>query len=422
MCHPMKGAGIGRKEPNGRAEHIQATRHQAQFQRDRQALRLRPPHDRELLGGGRRHRRRQMPPHERLRPPQGGHRGEGRPPRRDEEGGARVFAAPVRGRRAAGLQRLHPLLPHPGHRLQRPRRPGAPPPLRDAAGATAAVRLERVPQHEEPPRRAVRVQRVHGDAGLLQAPQVRVLAHEDDRRPAGLLHGGHKVPRRGARGVADRQHVVGGDVLRRAQGEVGAGAQVRPRGRLRPAAVPPGHAGDQGQGRERQPVPLAPGRLRRGLRGRGGAHRRHRAHRGALQRGAQRLDGRAARGAVHEGEGEPASGGQHAASGGHGGGRAGADGAGDHARQGGGPRVVGAPQVHRAQGQGDRDAGRADTDHHGRRAGRCPRLVAGHAQGQLYRGALCRRHKRQGAVRRRGHKGRRPREPRAPRPDGRSCG
>ena len=91
----------------------------------------------------------------------------------------------------------------------------------------------------------------------------------------------------------------------------------------------------------------------------------------------------AACGAVHEGEGAPAPGREHAPAGGDGRRREDPGRAGDDARARGRRGMVGAPRVHRAQGRGGGHAGRADPRHHGRRARRGARRIAGRARDKL---------------------------------------
>ena len=86
-----------------------------------------------------------------------------------QEGHPRVAAAQVSRRGLAGYNAFTQFMRKNG--AGRPA-DGAAPALRDAAGAAAAVRLEGVRQDGKPRRRAVRVQRVRGDAGPF--PQARV--------------------------------------------------------------------------------------------------------------------------------------------------------------------------------------------------------------------------------------------------------
>ena len=239
---------------------------------------------------------------------------------------------------------------------------------------------------------------------LAHAP-LRLLARQVDGRPDGLLAVGGQVLRRSARGVAFRQHVGARHRLGRQAQRERARMGVREGGRVQDRPLRAQDAADQGEGRERQPLPLKARPLRRRLRGRGRAHRDRRAHRGAVERRAQRHHGRAAGAAVHAGEGEPEAGREHGPARVHG--RLGerADSARDDARAGGGPRMVRPEGLHRQEGQGDHDAGRADRGHRGRKARRRPRLVAARRQGELYRGALHGGHLGQARVRRHRHKG-----------------
>ena len=211
------------------------------------------------------------------------------------------------GENLAGVQRLHPVHAQERHRRRGLRRPGTASALRDAARAAAAVRLEGVGQDGKPRRRAVRVQRVRGDAGPFPQAHIHPVGDQDDRRP-GQMHVRHdREARRRAPRVGHGQHVrPGGDQGRQApQGP--ARIRVRQGRRLRAEAVPPAQPPDQGQGRVVEPLPVAarglPGRLRRL-----GRHRRdHRADRGRQQLRAQRDHGAAALRAVHGGEGRAAA-------------------------------------------------------------------------------------------------------------------
>ena len=120
----------------------------------------------------------QVRPRERLRTREGGRRGEGRPARDDEEGGARDAAAPAQRPAAARLRGVHRLVPQAGGRLRRPL-PGGAPALRDAAGPPAAVRLEGGREARRLRGRGPRVQRVDGDPGLLEEAPLHPHEAED---------------------------------------------------------------------------------------------------------------------------------------------------------------------------------------------------------------------------------------------------
>ena len=298
-----------------------------------------------------------MPP-ERAGPPQGGHRGQGAAARRDQARHLRVPDRPLLRRRgAAGLQHAHQVDAPQRHRVRAPSGgPRAPPPLRDGARRADAVRLEGVPAHGRRRRRGVRVQRLRGHAGLLPAPPVRLLQDAHRGRRHGVPAGGDGRQRRHGAHAGHRQHVLHRLVLRLGAARLGALRQVRRRGGLRAGAGAAEEPADQGQGGVVEPVPVEAGRLRGRLPRRGGARGRHRAHRGAVQHRAQRVDRGAAGGAVHAREGGAAQGGQHGASGVDGGRRLRPGGAPHDARPLPGPRVLGAPALHRQARQGARDA------------------------------------------------------------------
>ena len=143
--------------------------------------------------------------------------------------------------------------------------PEAHPPLRDRARRAAPVRLEGGRRDARPLGRRVPLQRVLRDARVLEAPPVPQVADQDPGRPAGL-----HVRRRGeARGrprrVAHRQHVRDRRGRRgRQAGARPARRALLPRGRLPHRALRAEDAPDQGQGGEREPLPLEAPRLRGG--------------------------------------------------------------------------------------------------------------------------------------------------------------
>ena len=327
-----------------------------------------------------------------------------------------MASAQVSRRGPGRLQRLHPVHAQERHRRRGLRRPGAAPALRDAARAAAAVRLEGVGQDGEPRRRAVRVQRVRGDAGPFPQAHIHPVGDQDDRRP-GQVHVRHdREARRRAPRVGHGQHVRPGDGQGRQAPQGPARIRVRQGRRLRAEAVPPAQPPDQGQGRVVEPLPVAarglPGRLRRL-----GRHRRdHRADRGRQQLRARRDHGAAAIGAVHGGEGRAAARRQPPRPRG-GDGRRGArgQGAGHDAGQRARRAHVGAQALHRQARPHRLHARRRDGLLRRRRAG-------GDARGGragLRPGALRRGHGRQALVRRRRrrHRGGGRRQPRAARLD-----
>ena len=130
---------------------------------------------------------------------------------------------------------------------------------------------------------------------------------------------------------------------------------------------------------------------------------------------AQRVDRGAAGGAVHAREGGAAQGGQHGAFGVDGGRRLRPGGAPHDARPLPGPRVLGAPALHRQARQGARDAVGPGEGGDGRRDRRGPRPVGPGRARRLRPGALRRGPGREGALRRRRHRGGGPRQPGAAR-------
>ena len=133
------------------------------------------------------------------------------------------------------------------------------------------------------------------------------------------------------------------------------------------------------------------------------------------QHRAQPGDRGAAGGAVHAREGGAAQGGQHGASGVDGGRRLRPGGAPHDARPLPGPRVLGAPALHRQARQGARDAVGPGEGGDGRRDRRGPRPVGPGRARRLRPGALRRGPGREGALRRRRHRGGGPRQPGAAR-------
>lgn len=204
-------------------------------------------------------------------------------------------------------------------------------------------------------------------------------------------------------------------VLRLGAARLGALRQVRRRGGLRAGAGAAEEPADQGQGGVVEPVPVEAGRLRGRLPRRGGARGRHRAHRGAVQHRAQRVDRGAAGGAVHAREGGAAQGGQHGAFGVDGGRRL---------RPGGAPtmlvrcrgrefsvprRCIGRRVKVLAMPSGQVRVEMAGRDRRG------PRPVGPGRARRLRPGALRRGPGREGALRRRRHRGGGPRQPGAAR-------
>lgn len=318
----------------------------------------------------------QVRPRERLRAREGGRRGEGRPARDDEEGGARDAAAPAQRPAAARLRGVHRVVPAPGHSLRARRRPRGAPEVRDAAGQAAAVRLEGGDAARRRGGRGPRVQRVQRDARLLAQARVHPDEVEDDRRPAGVPAGDVQDAGRGTRGAGDRQHARRRRRRGRQEAQVRARREVRARGRVQARAVPAAQPRDQGQGRERQPLPLQALRLRGRVLRLGGPPRVRGARGAPQQRGAQRDDGGAARGAVHAGEGGAAPDRQHAPAGVDGRGRERPDRAAHDAREGGGAPVVGAEALHRQARRRRRHARRPGAGAHGRRGGGGARAAA----------------------------------------------
>ncbi len=96
---------------------------------------------------------------------------------------------------------------------------------------------------------------------------------EDDRPPARVPAPDVQGPRRRARGTRHRQHVGARLPLGRQEAQGRAGVEVRRRGRVPPGPVRAPEPRDQGQGRERQQVPLQAGGLRGRVRRLGGPAR-----------------------------------------------------------------------------------------------------------------------------------------------------
>lgn len=242
------GAGRGGEEPDRRVGLVQGSGHKAQLQRHREALRQGQAHRGVVLEG----RGRAAPRRARR---QGGlvrraHRGGGRQGATaggHQEGHPRVAAAQVSRRGPGRLQRLHPVHAQERHRRRGLRRPGAAPALRDAARAAAAVRLEGVRQDGKPRRRAVRVQRVRGDAGPFPQAHIHPVGDQDDRRP-GQVHVRHdREARRRAARVGHGQHVRPGDGQGRQAPQGPARIRVRQGRRLRAEAVPPAQPQTKGK-------------------------------------------------------------------------------------------------------------------------------------------------------------------------------
>lgn len=117
----------------------------------------------------------------------------------------------------------------------------------------------------------VGLRRLRRDALLVEAARARPLHVEGRRRPAGLPGRGPGAHRGRAGGVPHRQYVGPGRGLGRQAQEVGAGVEVRPRGRLQARALQAEVAGDEGRGREREQVRGQAAGLRGRPRGRAGA-------------------------------------------------------------------------------------------------------------------------------------------------------
>lgn len=117
----------------------------------------------------------------------------------------------------------------------------------------------------------VGLRRLHRDALLVEAARARPLHVEGRRRPAGLPGRGPGAHRGRAGGVPHRQHASPGRGLGRQAQEVGAGVEVRPRGRLQARALQAEVAGDEGRGREREQLRGQAAGLRGRPRGRAGA-------------------------------------------------------------------------------------------------------------------------------------------------------
>ncbi len=227
------GAGRGGEEPDRRVGHVQGSGHKAQLQRHSEALRQGQAHRGVVLEG----RGRAAPRRARR---QGGlvrraHRGGGRQaqlPGVTKKGIHEWLLHRYPGENLAGYNAFTRFMRKNGIAVGL-RRPGAAPALRDAARAAAAVRLEGVRQDGQPRRRAVRVQRVRGDAGPFPQARVHPVEDQDDRRP-GQVHVRHdREARRRAARVGHGQHVRPGDDQGRKAPQGPARIRVRQGRRLR---------------------------------------------------------------------------------------------------------------------------------------------------------------------------------------------
>ena len=264
------GAGRGGEEPDRRVGHVQGSGHKAQLQR---YIAKRYGKDRHTVASWTEGRGRAAPRRARR---QGGPRStrtsrrwrQGAAAGSHQEGHPRVAAAQV-SRRGPG----RPTTPSPSScaRTASPSgRPGGPEPhlrFETPPGLCSCSSTGRVRQDGEPRRRAVRVQRVRGDAGPFPAGTCSSVEDQDDRRP-GQVHVRHdREARRRAARVGHGQHVRPGDGQGRQAPQGPARIRVRQGRRLRAEAVPPAQPPDEGQHRVVEPLPVAahglPGRLRR---------------------------------------------------------------------------------------------------------------------------------------------------------------